>query len=324
VTDIIPVNGVTREELLALAASVEKNSEHPLGEAIVREAEERGLELAETGTFDSIPGRGVVATTGGTEVALGNRALMADRGIELSAQAIEAERLESEGKTVMFIAANGRLAGVIAVADTLKDSSQEAVAELRRMDLEVIMLTGDNVRTAEAIASQAGIERVLAEVQPQDKAAEVRKLQDAGRVVAMVGDGVNDAPALALADAGIAIGSGADVARETGSVILVRDDVRDVAAAIQVGKKTMRTVRQNLLWAFGYNAAMIPLAAGILYPFTHQIVSPELAALLMALSSFSVTMNTLRMRGYRPAGRGPKAPAPVAQPPRHHVAEAAS
>jgi Cu+-exporting ATPase len=313
VTDIIPVNGVTREELLALAASVEKNSEHPLGEAIVREAEERGLELAETGTFDSIPGRGVVATTGGTEVALGNRALMADRGIELSAQAIEAERLESEGKTVMFIAANGRLAGVIAVADTLKDSSQEAVAELRRMDLEVIMLTGDNVRTAEAIASQAGIERVLAEVQPQDKAAEVRKLQDAGRVVAMVGDGVNDAPALALADAGIAIGSGADVARETGSVILVRDDVRDVAAAIQVGKKTMRTVRQNLLWAFGYNAAMIPLAAGILYPFTHQIVSPELAALLMALSSFSVTMNTLR-----------KAPAPVAQPPRHHVAEAAS
>ncbi len=324
VTEVLPVSGMTREELLALAASVEKNSEHPLGEAIVREASESGLSIADAHTFDSIPGRGVIARTGDREVALGNRALMADRGIDVTGHAEEGERLESEGRTVIFLAAEGQLAGLIAVADTLKESSVEAVAELKRMGLEVIMLTGDNARTAEAIARQAGIDRVLAEVQPQDKAAEVRKLQESGRVVAMVGDGVNDAPALALADAGIAIGSGADVARETGNVVLVRDDVRDVAAAIQVGKKTMRTVRQNLLWAFGYNAAMIPLAAGILYPFTNQIVSPELAALLMALSSFSVTMNTLRMRGFRPAGRGPQAPREASSAHEHRTAEATS
>jgi Cu+-exporting ATPase len=185
------------------------------------------------------------------------------------------------------------------------------VAELKRMGLEVVMMTGDNRRTAQAIAAQAGIDRVLAEVLPQDKAAEVRRLQDEGKRVAMVGDGVNDAPALAQADVGMAIGSGTDVAKETGDVILIRDDLLDVAAAVQVARATMRLVRQNLLWAFGYNAAAIPLAAGIIYPFTSQIVSPELAALLMATSSFSVTMNTLRMRGYKPpVKRGPPPASP--------------
>jgi Cu+-exporting ATPase len=231
---------------------------------------------------------------------------MAERAIELAPIVAEAERLESEGKTVMFVAVDRVLAGVVAVADTLKETSALAVRELRRMGLEVVMMTGDNQRTAQAIAAQTGITRVLAEVLPGDKAAEVRRLQAEGRAVAMVGDGVNDAPALAQANVGMAIGSGTDVAKETGNVILIRDDILDVVAAIQIARQTMRVVRQNLIWAFGYNAATIPFAAGLLYPFVHQIVSPELAALLMATSSFSVTMNTLRMHGYRPPiKRGP-------------------
>jgi Cu+-exporting ATPase len=286
--------------VLTLAASAEKNSEHPLGEAIVRAAAERGLAVNEPEAFDALPGRGVEATVIGRRVLLGNRQLMAERSVDVAALVADAERLEGEGKTVMFVAADGAPAGLVAVADTLKETSSRAVRELRRMGLEVVMLTGDNQRTALAIASQLGIERVLAEVAPGEKAAEVRRLQAEGRKVAMVGDGVNDAPALAQADAGVAIGSGTDVARETGGVILVRDDVLDVAAAAQIARRTMRLVRQNLLWAFGYNAAAIPLGAGLLYPFTSQIVSPELAALLMAMSSFSVTMNTLRMHGYRP------------------------
>jgi Cu+-exporting ATPase len=305
----------TRDDLIRLAASAEKNSEHPLAEAIVRAARERGLDLAEPDFFDSIPGHGIEARVDGMTLLLGNRKLMAERGIDVATLAGEAERLENEGKTAMFVAVDGRMAGIVAVADTLKETSPRAVAELRRMGLEVVMITGDNRRTAEAIAAQAGIDRVLAEVLPQDKAAEVRRLQDEGKRVAMVGDGVNDAPALAQADVGMAIGSGTDVAKETGDVILIRDDVLDVAAAIQVARATMRLVRQNLLWAFGYNAAAIPLAAGVLYPFFSQIVSPELAALLMATSSFSVTMNTLRMRGYRPpVKRGPPSASPERAP----------
>jgi Cu+-exporting ATPase len=227
----------------------------------------------------------------------------------------EAERLENDGKTVMFVASNGAAAGIVAVADTLKETSARAVRELKLLGIEVVMITGDNRRTADAIGRQLGIDRVLAEVLPADKAAEVKKLQVAGKVVAMVGDGVNDAPALAQADAGIAIGSGADVARETGNVILIRNDILDAVAAVQVGRQTMRVVRQNLGWAFGYNAAMLPLAAGILYPWVTQIVSPELAALLMASSSFSVTMNTLRMRGYTPPVKRGGPPAPVSVEP---------
>ena len=318
--DGLPVHGatVTRDELLRLAAAAEKNSEHPLAEAIVRAAREQGLDLAEPESFDSIPGLGIDAKIEARSVLLGNRKLMTDRSIDLSSLAAEAERLEAEGKTAMFIAVDGALAGLVAVADTLKETSARAVSELKRLGLDVVMITGDNKRTASAVAAQLGIERVLAEVLPQDKASEVRRLQGEGKAVAMVGDGVNDAPALAQADVGIAIGSGTDVAKETGDVILIRDDVLDVAAAIQVARATMRLVKQNLLWAFGYNSAAIPLAAGVLYPFFSQIVSPELAALLMATSSFSVTMNTLRMRGYTPpVKRGPPPASP--EPARREV-----
>ncbi|MFB3053176.1 MAG: HAD-IC family P-type ATPase, partial [Dehalococcoidia bacterium] len=233
------------------------------------------------------------------------------RDVALDGLLPEAERLEGEGKTVMFVAAGGRTMGLVAVADTLKETSVRAVRELKRLGMEVAMITGDNRRTAEAVGRQLGIDQVLAEVRPQDKAVEVRKLQGEGKTVAMVGDGINDAPALAQADAGMAIGSGTDVAKETGNVILIRDDILDVVAAVQVARSTMRLVKQNLFWAFGYNAAAIPLGAGILYPFVAQVVSPELAALLMATSSLSVTMNTLRMRGYvPPIKRGPPSGSP--------------
>jgi Cu+-exporting ATPase len=325
VTDVLSAveagRSLTDDEVLALAAAAEKHSEHPLGEAIVRGASERGLDIAEPESFDSVPGHGVVAKISAREVLLGNRKLMTERVVDIGSLAAEAERLENEGKTVMFVAVDNALAGIVAVADTLKETSAQAVRALQRMGLEVVMMSGDNKRTAEAIGSQLGISRVLAEVLPGDKAAEVRRLQEEGRIVAMVGDGVNDAPALAQASVGMAIGSGTDVAKETGNVILIRDDILDAVAAIQIARQTMRLVRQNLFWAFGYNTATIPLAAGIAYPLIHQIVSPELAALLMATSSFSVTMNTLRMRGYRPPiKRGPP-PAREQRTPERQLAE---
>jgi Cu+-exporting ATPase len=310
VTDVVPLTGAP-DDVLRLAASAEKNSEHPLGESIVRGTQERGIDIVDAESFDSIPGHGVAAKIEGRDVLLGNRKLMAERGIDIAALVERAEALEAEGKTVMFVGADGRAAGIVAVADTLKETSRRAVQDLKRLGVEVAMITGDNRLTADAIGRQLGIDRVLAEVLPQDKAAEVKKLQNEGKRVAMVGDGVNDAPALAQANVGMAIGSGTDVAKETGNVILIRDDILDVVAAIQVARQTMRTVKQNLGWAFGYNAAMIPLAAGILYPFFSQMVSPELASLLMATSSFSVTMNTLRMRGYvPPVRRGPPSVSP--------------
>jgi len=314
VTDVVSLNG-GRDEVLRLAAIAERNSEHPLGEAIVRGAQERGLDVPAAEEFAAIPGHGVEARQDGVTILLGNRKLMAQKGVGLDGFLPEAERLEGEGKTAMFVAAGGRAQGIIAVADTLKPTSAQAVRELHRLGLEVAMITGDNRRTAEAIARQVGIDRVLAEVLPQDKAAEVRKLQEQGRRVAMVGDGINDAPALAQADVGIAIGSGTDVAKETGHVILVKDDLLDVVAAIQVARFTMRKVRQNLGWAFGYNTLAIPLGAGLLYPFTAQIVSPELAAFLMAISSLSVTLNAMSMRGYRPPIRRGGRPTPVALEP---------
>jgi Cu+-exporting ATPase len=312
VTDVVAPGGKA-DEVLRLAAAAERNSEHPLGEAIVRGAAARGIEVQGADSFQAVPGRGVEANLNGTAVLLGNRKLMAERDVSPDGLLPDAERLESEGKTVMFVAANGRPLGLVAVADTLKETSVHAVRELKRLGLEVAMITGDNRRTADAIGRELGIDRVLAEVLPQDKAAEVRKLQGEGRIVAMVGDGINDAPALAQADVGIAIGSGTDVAKETGHVILIRDDILDVVAAVQVARATMRLVKQNLMWAFGYNSAAIPLGAGILYPFVAQVVSPELAALLMATSSLSVTMNTLRMRGYvPPVKRGPRSGLPAA------------
>lgn len=299
VTDVVAPRG-DPDEVLRLAATVEKDSEHPLGEAIVQGALARGLDVESAERFTAIPGQGVEAEHEGRPLLLGNRRLMADRGIDLGPLLTEAEWLESEGKTAMFVASGSDLLGIVAVADTLKDTSARAVAELHRLGLKVVMITGDNRRTAEAIARQVGIDRVLSEVLPQDKAAEVRKFQEQGFKVAMVGDGVNDAPALAQANVGIAMGAGTDVAKETGHVVLVKDDLLDVVAAVQVARFTMRRVRQNLAWAFGYNTLSIPIGAGLLYPFVAQVVSPELAAFLMAISSLSVTLNSMAMRGYIP------------------------
>ena len=297
--------------LLRIAAITEKNSEHPLGEAIVRGAEARGLTLTDAESFNSIPGHGVEARVEGHVVLLGNRKLMRERGVDFSGLMSQAERLEGDGKTVMFVAVDGQPAGLIAVADTLKEYSAEAIQRLHRLGLEVAMITGDNRRTAEAIARQVGIDpsagsgrsRVLAEVLPQDKAEEVKKLQALGKKVAMVGDGVNDAPALAQADVGMAIGSGTDVAKETGDVILIKDDIRDVVMALEVAKATMRKVKQNLFWAFIYNTLGIPLGAGLFYPFVSLIISPELAGLLMAISSVTVTLNTLLLKRFKPSIR---------------------
>ncbi|HEY4689356.1 MAG TPA: HAD-IC family P-type ATPase, partial [Anaerolineae bacterium] len=285
------------------AAIAEKNSEHPLGEAIVRGAEGLGLALVDADAFNSIPGHGVEAQVEGRAVLLGNRKLMRERNADFNRLMPQAERLEGEGKTVMFVAVDGQPAGLIAVADTLKEHSAEAIQRLHRLGLEVAMITGDNRRTAEAIARQVGIDRVLAEVLPQDKAEEVKKLQALGKKVAMVGDGVNDAPALAQADVGMAIGSGTDVAKETGDVILIKDDIRDVVVALETAKATMRKVKQNLFWAFIYNTLGIPLGAGLFYPFVSVVISPELAAAFMAVSSVSVTLNTLLLKRFKPSIR---------------------
>ncbi len=303
VTDVISVRPGGESEVLRMAAIAEKSSEHPLGEAIVRGARVRSLDIPDAEDFAAIPGQGVESSFGGRTILLGNRKLMAERGIKLEGLLESAERLELEGKTAMFVAFDSEARGIVAVADTLKETSPRAIKELHKMGLQVAMITGDNQRTAAAVARQVGIDRVLAEVLPEDKANEIKKLQAEGLKVAMVGDGINDAPALAQADAGIAVGSGTDVAKETGHVILIKDDLLDVVAAIQIGRQTLRLIKQNLGWAFGYNTVTIPIGAGLLYPITGQIVSPELAALLMATSSFSVTMNTLRMRGYVPPVR---------------------
>ncbi|MBN1374748.1 MAG: copper-translocating P-type ATPase [Dehalococcoidia bacterium] len=300
VTDIIALNSDDKE-VLHWAAITEKNSEHPLGEAIIAAARERGIEPEDADDFDALPGLGVFARLGEKNILMGNRRLMQEQEIPVDKLIPDAEKLEHDGKTAMFLAVNSEARGIVAVADTLKQSSARAVAELHNMNIEVAMISGDNRRTAEAIARQVGIDRVLAEVLPGDKAAEVKKMQAKGKIVAMVGDGINDSPALAQADIGIAIGSGADVAKETGNVILVKDDLLDVVAGIQVARATMRKIKENLIWAFGYNTLAIPFGMGVLYPFTAQLVSPELAALLMAMSSLSVTLNTLRMRGFVPA-----------------------
>ncbi len=289
------------QTILRLAAIAEKNSEHPLGEAIVRGAQERGLKLIDPESFNSIPGLGVEAKAEDFEILLGNRKLMKARGVDFASLMSQAETLEADGKTVMFVAIGSKAAGLIAVADTLKEYSAEAIERLHKLGLEVVMITGDNRRTAEAIAKKVGIDRVLAEVLPQDKAEEVKKLQAQGKKVAMVGDGVNDAPALAQAEVGMAIGSGTDVAKETGDVILIKDDIRDVVVALEVARATMNKVKQNLFWAFVYNTLGIPLGAGLFYPLIALIISPELAGLLMAVSSITVTLNTLLLKGFTPS-----------------------
>ena len=303
VTDVVPAPGRSRDEVLALAAAAERDSEHPLAEAVLAAAREEGLDVARPQSFQALPGQGVEARLDGRTLLLGNRTLMAERAIALDGLLAEAERLEGEGKTAVFLAVDGQAVGVLAVADTLKENAAGAVAAIKALGLEVVMLTGDNRRTAAAIARRLGIERVLAEVLPQEKAAAVRSLQEQGRRVAMVGDGINDAPALAQADVGIAMGAGTDIAKEAGHVVLVRDDPMDVATAVETARFTLRKVKQNLAWAFGYNALALPIAAGVLYPLTHQVVSPELAALLMALSSLSVSLNSAAMNGWRPPAK---------------------
>ncbi|HEY7467604.1 MAG TPA: HAD-IC family P-type ATPase, partial [Dehalococcoidia bacterium] len=285
-----------------------------LGEAIVRESQERGLDLPDVSNFEAVPGKGVRAAVEGTRLVIGTRALMQESGVKLSDLASRPDALQAQAKTVVFVAADGILVGALAIADTLKANASEAVASLRGQGIEVVLLTGDNQATARSIASRAGIDTVLAEVLPGGKVDEVRRLQESGRVVAMVGDGINDAPALAQADVGIAIGTGADVAMEAADVTLISGDPRGVATAIALSRATMRTVRQNLFWAFAYNVALIPVAAGLLYLLFSEtgvpgwlswafgdygFLNPMLAGAAMAFSSVTVMTNSLRLRGAR-------------------------
>lgn len=300
VTDIVSYiqNGVLR-----LAASLEKKSEHPLAEAIVNSAKEKGLTLTDIQNFESIPGKGVKGKLNNSIVLLGNRKLMQDETIDIRIAGGDLDRLENQGKTVMLLAEDSKLIGLIAARDEPKEFSKVAIQKLKAIGKDVFMITGDNKRTAKAIAKELGIENVLAEALPQDKVEEIKKLQRNGLKVAFVGDGINDAPAIMQADLGIAIGTGTDVAIEAGDIILVKDDLRDVVTAIDLSHYAMRKIKQNLFWAFIYNIICIPIAAGILYPFTGFLLNPIIAGIAMAFSSVSVVSNSLLMRRYLPAGR---------------------
>jgi Cu+-exporting ATPase len=313
VTDILPfglfvessssfkkIKKIKNNDLLTFAAIAEKNSEHPLGEAIVREAMERHLEIVDPQSFKALPGYGVEVKHTNKDILLGNRKLMKKYNVDIKQLEKKMQELEENGKTTILIAVNGEAAGLIAVADTLMDYSAEAVKTLQNMGLEVIMLTGDNKRTAQAIAKQVNVDKVLAEVLPGDKVLEIKRLQDAGKIVAMVGDGINDAPALAQANIGIAVGSGTDVAMETGDIVLVKNDLRDVVISIQLSRATMNKIKQGLFWAFAYNTALIPVAAGILYPFIGVLLDPVFAAAAMATSSVSVVTNASLLKRFKP------------------------
>ncbi len=302
VTDVLAAEGIQSEELLQVAASAEKGSEHPLGQAIVLSAQERGFDLLKASSFNAITGRGIEAVINSRAVIAGNRKLMDERGILLAGMEPASDRLAGEGKTPMYVSIDGELAGIVAVADVVKQSSRAAIESLHKMGIEVAMITGDNKKTAAAIAKQVGIGRVLAEVLPQDKSNEVKKLQNEGLKVAMVGDGINDAPALAQADIGIAIGSGTDVAMESADIVLMRSDLMDVPTAINLSKRTIRNIKQNLFWAFGYNVIGIPVAAGVLYLFGGPLLNPIFAAAAMSLSSVSVLTNALRLKRFKAAG----------------------
>ena len=316
VTEVIAVPSFSQDEVLRLAASAEYGSKHPLAEAIVKASQEKKLELSPASDFSAIPGHGVEASVEEKKLVLGNLRLMKERGLSLNRLEEEAERLWAKGKTVMFLGIDSQVVGIIALADTVKPNAKQTVAELHKMGIEVVMLTGDNRRTAEAIAQEVEIDRVLAEVLPEHKAQQVKKLQDEGKIVAMVGDGINDAPALAQADIGIAIGTGSDVAMETGDITLISGDLRGIVTAISLSQRTIRTIKQNLFWAFAYNSALIPVAAGALYFAFAQtgipsglhfvlgdygFLNPILAAAAMAASSITVVSNSLRLRRFKPA-----------------------
>jgi Cu+-exporting ATPase len=315
VTDIIAAAPYTQEEVLRLAASVEHDSEHPLAEAVMKAAAEKGLTLLPTSKFKAIPGHGAEALLNGKKYLLGSLKLLQDNGFSLNGLEEKAVKLWNDGKTVIFLGVGEKAVGIIGLADTLKPGAAAVIAEIRHQGIDVAMVTGDNKRAAEAIARQAGIERVLAEVLPEYKSEEVKKLRDEGRVVAMVGDGINDAPALASADVGIAIGTGTDIAMETGDITLISGDLSGIATAIALSRRTMRTIKQNLFWAFAYNVILVPVAAGVLYPAFQNIgvpsglkfilgdygfLNPILAALAMAASSVTVVSNSLRLRGFKP------------------------
>ena len=296
ITDIIPVGSISKDDLLTLAGSIEKGSEHSLAEAIVKEAEEKKLVLNKVDGFRAIPGHGVEGNVRGKRIVFGNQRLMDKEKIDVSRVSGDISAMENAGKTVMMIGADGKLIGLIAVADIIKESALEGLAALQKLGIEVAMITGDNQRTANAIARRLGITRVMAEVLPDQKEAEVRKIQAEGKVVAMVGDGINDAPALAAADVGIAMGSGTDVAIEAADITLINKDLKSVAAAIVLSKKTMKTIRMNLVWAFGYNVLLIPVAMGVLYPIWDILLNPIFASVAMATSSVSVVSNSLLLK----------------------------
>ncbi len=304
VTDAVALNGRDENDLLSLAASVERGSEHPLAETLVEEASARGLELGEARDFQAVPGRGVTARLNGSEVRLGNTAFMSENGIDLGGLEVQAEELSREGKTIVYALEDNELLGLIAVADTAKPMAAETIQALKDMGVQVAMISGDRRSTAEAVANQLGVDRVLAEVLPADKAAEVARIQSEGKVVAMVGDRINDAPALAQADIGIAIGTGTDVAVETSDITLISDDLRKVVTAIKLSQRTLRTIKQNLFWAFIYNVIGIPIAAGVLYPAWGVLLNPIFAAGAMAFSSVSVVSNSLRLRRFKESWMG--------------------
>lgn len=300
VTDILCAPGVTEEELLCVAASAEKPSEHPLAHAIVEESQARHIPLCPVSGFRSVPGGGIQATLSGEAVLAGNAGYLAQNGVSLAAMEADAHRLAEDGKTPLFFAESGHLLGCIAVADVVKPDSAKAIAALRRMGRRVVLLTGDNQRTANAIARQIGVDQVIAQVLPQDKAKCVAQLQQQGQRVAMVGDGVNDAPALAQADVGLAIGAGTDIAIESADVVLMKSSLLDIPAAMDLSRAVLRNIKQNLFWAFFYNSIGIPVAAGVLYPALHLTLNPMLAAAAMSLSSVCVVSNALRLRGWKP------------------------
>ncbi len=296
-TDVFAVPGHEENEVLYVAATAEKGSEHPLGEAIVKGAEKRNISLEKAENFQSVPGKGVEAYLEGKRILLGTRKLMEENKIPFEELEPKMRTFEENGKTAMLVALDNEVIGIVAVADTLKDNSREAVETLKKMGIEIVMITGDNARTASAIAKEVGIPRVLSEVLPEDKANEIKKLQAEGKLVGMVGDGINDAPALIQSDVGIAMGAGTDVAMESAKIVLIKNDPRDVVVALKLSRLTISKIKQNLFWAFGYNTIGIPIAAGILYPLFHRIlITPELAAAFMALSSVSVTTNSLLMK----------------------------